>query len=178
MRSQVSQSADDRELVQRVRDGSTEALAALYARHGDRLMSVAYRITAVVADAEDVLHDVFLGLPQALAQYEERGQFLAWLRRLTVRVALTRLRSSARAREVPLDIRSALASSESIDDRITLETAVRMLPDSLRVVFVLKTIEGHSHAEIASMLGITPGASEVRHVRAVKQLRGLLGQQS
>jgi len=174
----VSQSADERELVQRVRDGSSEALATLYARYGDRLMSLAYRITGIVADAEDVLHDVFLGLPQALTHYEERGQLVAWLRRLTVRVALTRLRRGAREREVALDDDSAVAAEQSIEDRVTLETAVQMLPDSLRVVFVLKVIEGHSHAEVASMLGITPGASEVRLVRAIKQLRALLGQPS
>jgi len=178
MRAQVSQSADERDLVQQLRDGSTEALATLYGRYGDRLMSLAYRITGAAADAEDVLHDVFLGLPQALTHYEERGQLLAWLRRLTVRVALMRLRRGARGREVALDDDSAVAGEQSIDDRITLEMAVQMLPDSLRVVLVLKVIEGHSHAEIASMLGITSGASEVRLVRAIKQLRGLLGQRS
>jgi RNA polymerase sigma-70 factor (ECF subfamily) len=174
MHSPVSQSADERELVQRVQGGSPEALATLYARYGDRLMSLAYRLTGSVADAEDVLHDVFLGLPRALGHYEERGQLLAWLRRLTVRVALTRLRRGARGREVALDAQTA-GGADSIDDRISLETAVQMLPDSLRVVFVLKVIEGHSHAEIATMLGITPGASEVRLVRALKQLRALLG---
>lgn len=178
MHSRVSQPADEGDVVQRAREGSTEALATLYARYGDRLMSLAYRVTGTVADAEDVLHDVFLGLGQALAHYEERGQLLAWLRRLTVRVALTRLRRGARGREVSLDTQSGAAGDESIDDRIALETAVHALPDSLRVVFVLKVIEGHSHAEIATMLGITPGASEVRLVRAIKQLRALLGQRS
>jgi len=177
MHSPVSQSADERELVQRVQGGSTEALATLYARYGDRLMSLAYRITGSVADAEDVLHDVFLGLPRALAHYEERGQLLAWLRRLTARVALTRLRRGARGREIALDTQTA-GGEDSIDDRITVEVAIQMLPDSLRVVVVLKVIEGHSHAEIASMLGITAGASEVRLVRAIKQLRGLLGRRS
>lgn len=178
MHSQVSQSADEREVVRRAREGSTEALAALYARYGNPLMSLAYRITGTVADAEDVLHDVFLGLGQALAHYEERGQLLAWLRRLTVRVALTRLRHGSRGQEVALDTEDAATAAGSIDDRIALETAVQSLPDSLRVVFVLKAIEGYSHAEIASLLGITTGASEVRLVRAIKQLRALLGERS
>jgi DNA-directed RNA polymerase specialized sigma24 family protein len=42
-------------------------------------------------------------------------------------------------------------------------------------VFVLRVIEGHSHAEIAALLGITPGTSEVRLSRAIKALRGQLG---
>jgi hypothetical protein len=53
-------------LVAQARDGNADALSALYARHGQALMSLAYRLTGSRADAEDVLHDVFLGLPEAL----------------------------------------------------------------------------------------------------------------
>jgi len=45
------------------------------------------------------------------------------------------------------------------------------LPDSLRAVFVLKEIEGYSHVEVGSLLGISAGASEVRLCRAIKSLR-------
>jgi RNA polymerase sigma-70 factor (ECF subfamily) len=140
-------------------------------------MGIAYHLTGSAADAEDVLHDVFLGLPEALRRYDERGRLAAWLGQLTARVALTRMRRLARSREVPLgETREGLRSSAgSLDDRIGLAAALHALPDALRLVFVLKVIEGHSHAEIASMLGITPGASEVRLVRAVKKLRILLG---
>jgi RNA polymerase sigma-70 factor (ECF subfamily) len=45
------------------------------------------------------------------------------------------------------------------------------LPDALRVVLVLKMIEGYSHAEIAELLEITPRASEQRLYRAIQILR-------
>jgi RNA polymerase sigma-70 factor (ECF subfamily) len=173
----VNQSPAEWELVERARDGAADALATLYSRYGDRLMSVAYHLTGSAADAEDVLHDVFLGLPEALRHYDERGRLAAWLGQLTARVALTRMRRVVRAAEVSLaDEHEAVASSSgSLDDRIALAAALHALPRALRAVFVLKVIEGHSHAEIASTLGITAGASEVRLVRAVKKLRVLLG---
>jgi RNA polymerase sigma-70 factor (ECF subfamily) len=58
--------------------------------------------------------------------------------------------------------------------RSELEGALRKLPHSLRVVFVLKEIDGQSHAEIAETLGIRVGASEVRLHRAMRRLRRYL----
>jgi RNA polymerase sigma-70 factor, ECF subfamily len=60
-------------------------------------------------------------------------------------------------------------------DRLALADAVGSLPRDLRAVFVLKEIEGYSHDEIASLLGITPGNSEVRLFRARRRLRAQLG---
>lgn len=69
---------------------------------------------------------------------------------------------------------SAPAMASQADDAY-VERALHMLPDTQRQVFVLRVIEGHAHAEIALLLGISVGASEVRLSRAVKALRSLLG---
>src|SRR3954468_4833343 len=90
------------DLVARARGGSGDALSELYSLYGQRLMALAYRLTRSRSDAEDVLHDVFLGLPEALSRYEERGAFESWLKRITARVALTKLRGRQRAREVSI----------------------------------------------------------------------------
>lgn len=79
-------------LLDAVRAGDPESLAALYREHGRTLYRLAYRLTGTQEDAEDVVHDVFVGLPEALAHYEERGKFTSWLKRVTARVALIRLR--------------------------------------------------------------------------------------
>src|SRR5688500_13564731 len=92
------------DLVARAREGSAEALAALYTRYAPALMGVAYRLTGSAADAEDVLHDVFLGLPEALRHYDERGALESWLKRVAARVALSRVRARQRRREVALDV--------------------------------------------------------------------------
>jgi RNA polymerase sigma-70 factor, ECF subfamily len=149
-------------------------LGALYDEFAGRLLAVAWRLTGSRADAEDVVHDVFVGLPEALRSYEERGQLGAWLSRLTARTALMRLRASQRRREAPLDEASAMEGSERAEQRVelaTLEQQILALPEPLRVVFVLREIEGYSHDEIAAMLAISAGASRVRFSRALEQLR-------
>jgi RNA polymerase sigma-70 factor (ECF subfamily) len=150
-----------------------DALAALYARYAPVMMRVAYHLTGSRADAEDVLHDVFLGLPDALRRYEERGRLEAWLVRLTARAALTRGRRRRRAAETPIDNKAIPRASPDVE-RVDIQSALGALPSSLRAVVVLKEIEGYAHAEIAKILGISLGASEVRLCRAMKRLREAL----
>jgi RNA polymerase sigma-70 factor (ECF subfamily) len=159
-------------LASRIKAGHADALGELYARIAGRLGALAQRLTGSRQDAEDVVHDVFLGLPEALRHYEEHGQFEAWLRRVTARVALTRVRGRQRLRERGLDNELPQAPTTlALDDKLALASAVDALPDSLRTVIVLKMIEGYSHDEIAALLAITPRASEQRLHRAVKALR-------
>jgi len=161
-------------LIAEARAGGPEALAALYLEHGAALFRLAYRLVGAREDAEDVVHDVFVGLPEALQRYEERGSFAGWLKRVTARVALMRLRSGTRRREVALDSAIAQAEQPASSERDGLQAAVNTLPDYLRAVLVLKEIEGYAHAEIANLLGISEGASRVRLTRALKRLRNEL----
>ncbi|HMC54332.1 MAG TPA: sigma-70 family RNA polymerase sigma factor [Gemmatimonadaceae bacterium] len=153
----------------------TDAIADLYRRHAGALMAVAYRLLLSRADAEDVVHDLFVGLPEALHKYEERGSMEHWLRKITVRLALGRLRAR---REVMLDtVPEPVAITRDPVARVAMERALSALSPSLRAVLVLREIEGFSHAEIATMLGISVAASEVRLHRALRQMRALLSEE-
>jgi RNA polymerase sigma-70 factor (ECF subfamily) len=161
-------------LLAAVRAGQPEALAALYREHASAMLTLAYRLAASRDDAEDVVHDVFVGLPEALARYEERGQLRAWLLRLTTRVALMRGRRERGRVVVAADHAApALAERDSAAEA-RVHRALLSLSPSLRHVFVLRALYDHTHAEIASLLGISVSASEVRMHRAVHQLRRLL----
>jgi RNA polymerase sigma-70 factor (ECF subfamily) len=163
-------------LADQARAGDLDALAALYRQVANPLLAVAYRLLLSRADAEDVVHDLFVGLPEALRHYTERGSLLPWLKRIAARLALSRLRTPAR-REVRLEEAGPIArpSADPIET-MAIEAALASLSPSLRAVLVLKEIEGFSHAEIAAMLGISAGASEVRLHRAVKALRAALSE--
>jgi RNA polymerase sigma-70 factor (ECF subfamily) len=158
-------------LLEAVRGGSVEALGELYRRYGELVYGAAVRLTGSHEEAEDVLQDVFVGLPRALRNYRESHRFEGWLRRVAVRTALMRMRAVRRKREAPLDDTTTAPPGAHPLDRVALERAVGALPDSFRVVFVLKEIEGYSHAEIASLLGISSAASATRLSRAWAILR-------
>jgi RNA polymerase sigma-70 factor, ECF subfamily len=121
-----------------------------------------------------VLHDVFVGLPDALRRYEERGNLTGWLKRVTARVALGRVRSRKRRSEVPLELARAESEPLAHAEGMALEVAVNRLHERLREVIVLKEIEGYSHREVADLLGISVVASRVRTHRGLARLRQLL----
>jgi RNA polymerase sigma-70 factor (ECF subfamily) len=160
-----------------IRAGNADALAACYRAYAPALLALAYKLTASRADAEDVVHDVFVGLPEALARYDERGQFSGWLARIATRVALARQRHGSRfeADDAALETVAVPADTGDVVVADRVHRALASLSPALRHVFVLRVVLDLSHAEIAALLGITPNASEVRLHRAVQQLRGLLG---
>jgi RNA polymerase sigma-70 factor, ECF subfamily len=170
----------DQRLVAAVLGGSRDALGELYTRHSPDVFNTAYRLIGTREEAEDVLQDVFVALPAVLTRsYEERGRFGGWLNRLAVTTALTRMRTRSRRRESGLPeeaTESAAAAaqghgSDASVERIALERALAAMPVRLRAVFVLKEIEGYSHAEIGELLGITRLTSATRLSRAWARLR-------
>ncbi|HEX5970636.1 MAG TPA: sigma-70 family RNA polymerase sigma factor [Gemmatimonadaceae bacterium] len=166
------------EILRRVRAGDPDGIAELYDRHADALYRTAYRVSGSRHDAEDIVHDLFVGLPEALKRYEERGNLGAWLTRVVVRLALMRARSKSRRRLASMAEVENVASAGRTDARLEhaeVNAAVQALPAGLRLVFTLKQVEGFSHEEVAGMLGISTGASRVRLARAIRLLRRSLG---
>ena len=73
-----------------------------------------------------------------------------------------------------LNTLSLRAGANTPDTTLSIEQALRTLSPNLRAVLVLKEIEGFTHAEIAAMLDISVGASEVRLHRALAAMRAQL----
>lgn len=169
---------DDQALAAALSDRSRSALEEAYRRYAKPVFGVAYRLTGSATEAEEVLQDVFVGLPEAAGSYEGRGRFEGWITRVAARMALARNRARDWRREDALDcVRSDQTGTRDRDagEWVALERALGELSGPLRDVFLLKEVEGYPHEEIAEMLGIRVGASKVRLHRAKKRLRELLG---
>lgn len=167
------------DVIRRAAGGDDFALGELFSRYGAMVFKAAFRVTGSPDEADDVTQDVFVGLPEALRRYSEQAQFDAWLKRMTIRVALVRMRRERRRSTAAIgdDISDVDRSSTDVDDigaRVTIERALAQIAEPGRVVFTLKAVEGYSHAEIAKLLGISRSASEVRYWRAIRQLRHIM----
>jgi len=165
----------DEVLLARIRDGDEAALRVIFDRYAATLHRCAFRLLGSSDDADDVVQDVFVGLRVALKRYDEQGRFGNWLRRVTVRAALMRLRGDRRREAAALNV----PTTSSVPERDamlqdTLGAAVAGLAPPLRAVFVLRMIEDYSYDEIAVALGVSQNACKVRLHRALRQLRPLL----
>ncbi len=176
-RTSVSENNPNPTLLSRLGRGDADALREVYERYADDVYRIALRLTGSSADAYDVAHDVFLGLPEAMQRYDLDRPFGPWLRGVTVRTAQMRLRSERRRREVALPNVAGMAvrpRQEAVVNRLTLEKALDELSPDLRSVVVLRELEGLSYQEIADLLGITKSAAAVRLHRGRRRLRDIL----
>jgi RNA polymerase sigma-70 factor (ECF subfamily) len=146
------------------------------------LMSVAYRLTGTVADAEDIVQDAWLrwhGQDQAISDLR------AWLTTVVSRLGLDRLRSAAHRRETytgnwlpePVvtgfddgDPLSAVVANE--DARFAAMVVLERLSPDQRVAFVLHDGFAVPFAEVAEVLGINEAAARQLASRARKALKG------
>jgi RNA polymerase sigma-70 factor (ECF subfamily) len=149
--------ADD--LVARCQQGDRQAFDALYLAHRRQIAGLLYRIVGA-ADLEDALQDVFLEIWRSLHRFRAEAKLSTWLYRLTVNVALRRVRTRKR-REPPSagdpDLLPLGDTPERALRRALALQKVQRLLDQLapkkRIAFVLHEIEGLDVAEIAEIVG-------------------------
>ncbi len=167
----------ERDLVERLRAKDPEAFAWLYDRYAGLLFRIGYSLLGDTSEAEDLVHDVFLGLPRALVTFEGRGSFEGWLKRVATRTGLMKLRH-ARSRDTRTRRWSwALPRFErppDLDSGLDLEAALGEVSPTLRAAFVLREMQGYSYEEVADLLGISMSAAKVRVLRARRILGTLL----
>jgi RNA polymerase sigma-70 factor, ECF subfamily len=139
---QESALLDECALIAQAGAGSHDALAALFRRYGADVQRVAYRLTMSADEADDVVQDVFIGLPETIAAYGGTGDFGAWLRKVSVRTTLVRMRSGRRraATAIRASALNETAMNNFVLDRMAIATALAALPSDLRIVFILRDI--------------------------------------
>jgi RNA polymerase sigma-70 factor (ECF subfamily) len=135
------------------------------------MLGICYRYTTSLQEAEDVLQDAFVRVFNKLDQFRGEGDLGAWIRRIVVNSALNNLKKKqlkTSSWEDQLETEHPPADADPIITIQAKELAnlIRELPDGYRMVFNLHAIEGYSHEEIGSLLGIKPVSSRSQYMRA------------
>jgi RNA polymerase sigma-70 factor (ECF subfamily) len=167
-------SEDDFRLARACAAGDSDGFALIYARHGERMKSIAYNQLGNFSDAEDAVQETFIKVHRAAADYNGEAAFTTWMFRILINTCYDILRKrSRRVRETPIDDMAAGHTAHAVDDvkRMALRKLLEELPEQRRTVFALFEIEGLSHAEIAGILDITEGNSKWILFSTKKQLQ-------
>ena len=140
---------------------------------------VAYSVLRHRHDAEDVAQDAFAKAYRSFRQLHDRDRFRAWLVRTTWRLALDRQRADRRR----LSRESTHAVTPTTQAATTVEVlaarqlseqlwkAIDSLPEKLRLVIVLGSIEGHDVTEVARLTGAPKGTVKSRLFEARRRLK-------
>lgn len=185
--------SEDEALLASLRAGDPRAYETLVRTMAPPLLAVCRRIVRNEEDARDAVQDAFVNAWKSLPRFEAGSRLSTWLHRIAVNACLMRLRSRRRKPEEPIEdllpsfledghqtVDSApwLEPADVVLDRKQLAAVVRQqierLPDTYRVVLLLRDIEGLDTAQAAEALGVTENAVKLRLHRARQALRTLL----
>ncbi len=169
---------EERQLIERVLAGDPAAERALYDANVDRVHRLCYRLAGGDADlAQDFTQETFLRAFDRLADFRQQAALSTWLHTIAVSVSLNGMRKVKRrqSRETPLereDLSGALTPRHAEPDlKQRLKRAIARLPEPYRVVFLMYDVEGYTHEEIGTVLGMPTGTSKARLSRARARLR-------
>ena len=180
--------SDDLALVHACKNGDYAAFEEIVKRYDRKLFRIAQYLMHNREDAEDAVQEAFVKAFQHLDQFREDAKFSTWLTRIAMNQSLMMLRKRRSSKEVSLD-----EDFQSDDGRLPIEIAdwapnpedlyqatqlreilrktLQKLGPGLRVVFVLRDIEGFSLEQTAEALGLSVVAVKARSFRARLQLR-------
>jgi RNA polymerase sigma-70 factor, ECF subfamily len=181
----------EEELLDGLRRHDQDSCTCLVKRFASLVYAQALRLLTDPDEAEGVLQQTFLKACEKIDTFDGRSSLGTWLYRIATNEALMKLRRQ-QVRTTPLDYLNETIQAQDIPQnrnvwmvdpsqvvldgelREYLETALAALPENLRVVFVLREMQGMSTSETAAVLDLKENAVKVRLHRARLRLRELL----
>ena len=185
----------DQLLVDRAQHGDKKAFELLVVKYQRKLMRLISRLIRDQAEAEDVVQEAFIKAYRALPQFRGDSAFYTWLYRIGINTAKNYL--VTQGRRAPTSTEADVEEAETFDDgdqlrdintpesmlatkqiAETVNLAMEVLPDELRMAITLREIEGLSYEDIAEAMHCPIGTVRSRIFRAreaiAEKLRPLL----
>jgi len=185
-RTESSRSAAP-DLIARLRTGELTAVGEAYDLHHEHVRCFARRLVGEDSAAEDLVHETFLTLPQAIRRFEERASLRTFLISIAVNHSRHHIRSASRRRSA-----MEKASKESIapghsaapsnpEQELQRRQMAALLTKCLdqlshdhRLTFILCEVEDYTSSKAADVLNVPEGTVRTRLMHAKKKLRTLL----
>jgi RNA polymerase sigma-70 factor (ECF subfamily) len=153
---------DDRQLVETIRGGDTEAFETLVRRKTSKVYALCYRIIGNAEDAKDISQLVFIKLWENLEKYDPQYAFDTWLYRMVTNVAIDFMRnkqsrdnavnSNLRLVKTAADPEQTVVMQRKEVENVFNEIATVLSPKQ-KTVFIMNQMEDLPSAEIARILG-------------------------
>lgn len=168
--ARAAKPADDQETAWVVdcRRGNREAFRPLVERYQQIVFRLTLRMLADRGEAQDAAQDTFLKAYASLRRYDTARPFSTWLYRIAVNTCIDRRRQRRDVAVADLEppvLDDGAVTIERREIRDAVHAALMRLPESYRVVLILKDIEGLDYQSIAQVLGGSVPALKIRVVR-------------
>ncbi|MET2986414.1 RNA polymerase sigma factor [Aureibaculum conchae] len=163
-----------KELINSCKQNDIKAQSQIYQLYAGKLFGLCLKYSKNYEEAQDNLHNGFITIFDKIGQYEYKGSFEGWLKRIIVNTALQTYRKKNVLSLVNEEIPDVEVEVEINDEDIKLDFLLKLiqeLPERYQLVFNLYVLDGYPHKEIAKMLNISEGTSKSNLSRARVILR-------
>lgn len=179
----------EQEIDSRIRSADIRAFPDLVRHFGERVYSLAFRITGNTEDAEDVRQEAFLRMHRSLGSFDGRSSLSTWIYRVTLNTCHDHIRKqqSMDRREQILAEVAPGTRQISTDHAISLDhenvatavvSALDQLPTSQREALVIRHYLGLTFPEIGRIVGEPVTTIKSRVLRGLQQVRDILDNRS
>lgn len=171
---------NEKQLINKSASANRQAQQALYEKHAPKMLSVCRQYIKDMHFAEDVMINGFVKVFKHLSSFRQEGSFEGWVRKIMIRESISYLRKQQFVvyDDDVFERNNELYISQSSElDVAHIQLLIDTLPTGYKAVFILYTVEGYKHQEIAKMLDITVSTSKSQLFKARKMLQEKLKQQ-
>jgi len=164
---------DEQTIIRMAIDQNRFAQQQIYSSYSSKMLSVCRQYIKDLHLAEDVMITAFMKVFTHLKNFEHKGSFEGWIRRIMINECISFIRVKKQVKfiedETFFEERyNDIEGKFSMDD---IQFLIDGLPDGYRMVFNLYVIEGYKHQEIGELLGISEGTSKSQLMHARRMLQ-------
>ncbi len=155
-------------LIHNCKKQDIKAQEQLYRLYANKLFSVCLKYSNSYQQAEDNLQDGFIIIFNKIKQYQDKGSFEGWMKRVMINNTLQKYRKQT-VFEIVNEEHLKEPEVEIDDELVSVDYLLKIiqeLPDRYRQVFNFYALDGYSHKEIAEMMQISVGTSKSNLARA------------
>ena len=164
---------EENEIIKLAVENNRHAQQLIYTKFAPKMLSVCRQYVKDLHHAEDLMITAFMKVFTNLKNFEHKGSFEGWIRRIMVNECISYIRAQKKVsfledEQYKESGFNGIESNFNVDE---IQFLVDSLPDGYKMIFNLYAIEGYKHQEIAEMLGISEGTSKSQLSHARKMLQ-------
>jgi RNA polymerase sigma-70 factor (family 1) len=183
MHTEQSDTAEDIELLTKVRNGDQLAFAQVYNQYRSKIYAYAANLCKSPETAEEIVQEVFVRLWQKKEQINTDLNFNAYIKKITLNHVLNHLKKVAREKSLQEEIlRYIEAIRNTTEDNLlekellkTYNEAIALLPPQKKIIYQMSRNEEMTHDQIAEKLNISKNTVKNHMVEATKFIRSYVG---
>lgn len=165
------------QIIDGCKNGDRKAQRALYDQFSTSIFECCLKYASNIEDAQDILQDSFITIYDKINQFDHKGSFEGWCKRIAINTALQRYRETKVYQlETERNVVEEVPVVEHMEDvgLDNLLIMIQQLPDRYRMVFSMYSLDGYSHKEIAELMKISEGTSKSNLSRARNSLQQMI----